>query len=1227
MEGIRLTGSFLTKNLPHKLVFLDSDLQTTIDDGAASSASTHSILEDHDDDMTLETLRSDDTEILDNFIEKDDGKASVGTAETLIQLHHVTDDLSSNDVPSFANLPRNLTLNLLEDCVVNNPVADLNNHYLKKGVPEVFNSCFREKAFHVARRPHIYRSCTFICPINSTVYTCTLPQCILDKEVKESLLQSAKRAFGDFVETDDGHVVFSTKKAAKRCVAMVALYEISRSHDIDNTDCGGNLRDLAANDMDKQDRQPLVVAKSKPTPFLAEQDLNRRAKYLKRIKSKKQSIPIWVNDLYHIGVRASHLKISYQGKASESGWKCMPTMIRCVLEIDKPTSCIVTGNPLPSKELALEDAVSQLCDCLRRTKLVDSTDDLDMLDIEARQSLLACDSTVEVSYTGRDKCQPFDLDTCDTWYFYRLDLVTPSGASFVSERSGLNERIAPPLGITFPNCVSPLEFLINQEESEVMNGVTLQLNKIGTLSMDETRHACLKEFNLILDNRKQYSREEAMRLNGKVSTTMHTTFFSQDYAYYFVPLKGEHADQIDLDLLDKVATNTCCAYMEPHPWSDFCCNLLVTMKFLFAMLFLVCLTSFPGDERVQTTRNSMLLSALFGITAILHFLSLRYPRLMAHLAPDILKNHFLVQKGVNNSVYVLAANAFAEGKENLTGLSLMPTSNVTYADYYKNRYNVLIRYFSESLLPCKVATSTNKSDFLLGKEPIGDATALIPELVWLLPMPRHYLYLLNHMERPMVHLEREIELCSASDIVRRLANGINNNPATSACLCSLLGEATTIAPKPTYQRLEFLGDSVLGFYFTVILFSMNSDLAMTYDDVGACLEESIKNDELVSAALRIGANCLLFTNQRELKWHTEHSAGSVCELISDSTMSDAVESLLGATFVYDWAHQGRNASIALFEQLQLPISRQKNTNNVHISANDALSSCMTNGYPFERDSAWIKQLAALNDLMTCDQEIAKELQEKHHDLVVILSNLSANYPGSLNECDTCKILLTAALFHDDDMESIESTCDSNRSTDWTSSMDLLCLSRFRDMLFFVGTYALQLCTTTDLYHRFPEIDEGGLHVVRARAISDDIVVYIMFKAGVHNTIYKLNQDIIEAFEAKMKKADILGMQDWQARGGWVLPGGTEEFARRRRMSRSQTPQYRGFSGGRLFGKSKKLDLKYTEEPMFIMKAIIGALVLSNGMHEMWKYIGPLFEEVLLLSPKESLKAYPESTIK
>ena len=62
---------------------------------------------------------------------------------------------------------------------------------------------------------------------------------------------------------------------------------------------------------------------------------------------------------------------------------------------------------------------------------------------------------------------------------------------------------------------------------------------------------------------------------------------SQDYTYYFVPLKGEHADQIDLDLLDKVATKTCRAYMEPHPWSAFCRDLLVTMKFLCALLFIV----------------------------------------------------------------------------------------------------------------------------------------------------------------------------------------------------------------------------------------------------------------------------------------------------------------------------------------------------------------------------------------------------------------------------------------------------------------------------------------------------------------------------------------------------------------------------------------------------------------------------------------------------------------
>ena len=59
--------------------------------------------------------------------------------------------LSSNDAPSFADLPENLTLNLLEDCIVNNPVAALNNHYMKKGVQEDFKSYFREEAFQMAR--------------------------------------------------------------------------------------------------------------------------------------------------------------------------------------------------------------------------------------------------------------------------------------------------------------------------------------------------------------------------------------------------------------------------------------------------------------------------------------------------------------------------------------------------------------------------------------------------------------------------------------------------------------------------------------------------------------------------------------------------------------------------------------------------------------------------------------------------------------------------------------------------------------------------------------------------------------------------------------------------------------------------------------------------------------------------------------------------------------------
>jgi hypothetical protein len=80
-------------------------------------------------------------------------------------------------------------------------------------------------------------------------------------------------------------------------------------------------------------------------------------------------------------------------------------------------------------------------------------------------------------------------------------------------------------------------------------------------------------------------------------------------------------------------------------------------------------------------------------------------------------------------------------------------------------------------------------------------------------------------------------------------------------------------------------------------------------------------------------------------------------------------------------------------------------------------------------------------------------------------------------------------------------------------------------------------------------------------------------------------------------------------------------------SDSFSPRYPGIAGGRLRGQQKKVEEAVTGDLQFSMKAILGALVLSLGMDNMWNCIGPLFEEVLLLDPAELRKEFKEiSTI-
>ena len=53
----------------------------------------------------------------------------------------------------------------------------------------------------------------------------------------------------------------------------------------------------------------------------------------------------------------------------------------------------------------------------------------------------------------------------------------------------------------------------------------------------------------------------------------------------------------------------------------------------------------------------------------------------------------------------------------------------------------------------------------------------------------------------------------------------------------------------------------------------------------------------------------------------------------------------------------------------------------------------------------------------------------------------------------------------------------------------------------------------------------------------------------------------------------------------------------------------------------KLPVSLTEDLVFSMKSIAGALVLSVGLEGMWQSLGPVFGELLLLTANELREEY------
>ena len=1180
------------------------------------------------------------------------------------------------------------------------PVLALTMLYQKQGILKT-SHCFTT---YIQKSKSSLFWASFACPITGVEYTSSgislfchhqqQQQRDDDDDDDDLLTELATKIFGSYtiIEKDDDDdqkvVLFATKKGAKRAVAICVL----EAHNHNNK----------------------VITGVESSDGIIEADASSSPK-----KQSKSNVPGWVQELRTMGIDTNSLVISYRehfsGRAQQQQ-PLSPCQLCCILKVQKlKEELTVISLPCASKRAAVESAVLLLSEELKRTQKSSVNKPM-----SSSQLIYKCDPS-STSYMVKALPSWANAAPNGKLYLYRLRFFTTVGKDFVASRSGLD--VLTPLGIVF---CSELPAAINENERyraqfelptpcrtkqervivEISNPTLIDWSSDSQQSVDICldRMECFNEKVYFWKDYGKPSSSEKPGRQGREPTSL------LDRTYMFVPLQKDPASvSIDWDLLRQIAQNERIPYLKrlDQDWGQID---LLFLSALFASLSLAILI--PDLMRVLPTLFDedptfdlgFLFHGLNGVGTSLACMSL--VALLAFVAYPIskpiekktLQNRFMVeQKPGERQLHVTPSkdhcvNPFGLIESHLSGRSpvMNPAGNgpsegavetnlrkfnldlrtASFAVLYSKKFGINIRCPRQRLLNGVPVGRHPDQDFLFQSKK-ERFKYLVPELVKILPMPRDALYMLKQASLFMPALEQAIEFDALTVAMHASLNSLNKSASfkgqVSECQINtelgarLLDEALTVAK---YQRLEFLGDAVLGFFLALNLMARNASLMWDNEDLELVFSAACKNKTLYDASLRIGIGALLRTGNKtwtsifqakpaaspdplqEMIQIITCSQQSDYQLVPDKNLSDVVESLLGAVFLAGKSGDSRLV-IGLLERLKLPISGQYPIDEEnYLPWFQATSPCFGQGYSFELDEAWQAQIRETGTALFLDRELSAKLEHGYQGLVTLLTTLCEDeaLPEKLL-IQQSKILLMCSLFDDSLNDSEKSNTIKLMSEPEivsTKSLEpsgtelkglehgVIRAALLRDTLNMVGSYALQLCITTDLFHRYPGVNESSLHILRVCAIADDVVVYIMFKAGIDKFLLDREAGAIRKFQSTMEMADVLGKSEWLKRNGWILPGGTSEFASRcrnpRRIDDPLKPQYYGLAGGRLVGRTQKIPESITSDLVFSMKAIIGALVLSIGVEGMWSCIGPLFEEVMLLSIDELRREFKGSSI-